>query len=67
MYRKVLQFAKSQGYETVHKLNKTWNGYTLYEPSFKRGVVSYVGLPLVILAKENEVRMSTPDESLECL
>ncbi len=67
MYEKVLRFARSQGYSSIHRLKRSWRGYEVYEPIFKKGVVSHVGLPLVILANESEVRMSSPEESLECL
>ena len=42
-----------------------WNGYEVYELEFDKK--SCVGLPLVILVKGEEVRLSTPDESLEYL
>ena len=66
MNAKVIEYAKSQGYETVKRL-KNWRGYEVYEPIALKGEVSYTGLPLVILVKGTEIRMSTPEESLEQL
>jgi len=65
--KKVLQFAKTRGYDSIRKRRKTWNGYDVYEPIYRKGVISYIGLPLVILVKENEIRLSTPQESFELL
>ncbi len=44
-----------------------WRGYDVYEPMFESEEVAFVGLPYVILVKEDEIRMSTPKESLEQL
>ena len=33
--KKVLQFAKTHGYDSIHKCRKIWNGYVVYEPLFK--------------------------------
>ncbi|CAL7909873.1 hypothetical protein [Fusobacterium necrophorum] len=60
---KIVEFAKNQGYDNV-KFLKQWNGYSCYEPYFSDGI-SFTGLPLVILVKEDEIRMSTPEESME--
>ena len=40
-----------------------WNGYEVYELDFDEEC--FVGLPLVILVKEGQVRLSTPEESFE--
>lgn len=60
----ILKFAKQQGYDNVSYIGK-WKDYEVYEPIFDYDGVSFVGLPLVVLVKENEIRMSTPKESLQ--
>lgn len=59
------KFAKSQGYETAEYLCE-WRGYKCYEPIASDGVMSYVGLPLLILEDgEGNIRMSTPAEAMQ--
>lgn len=60
----ILKFAQKQGYEQIQYLEK-WRDYDVYEPMFNYDGISYIGLPLVILVKNNEIRMSTPEESFE--
>jgi hypothetical protein len=62
----ILKFAKKQGYDEISYIGK-WRGYDVYEPMFESEEVAFVGLPYVILVKEDEIRMSTPKESLEQL
>jgi hypothetical protein len=59
----VKEFAKKQGYVDALPLGK-WHGYDAYEPVFD-GDIAYVGPPLMILAKGNEMRMSTPEEGYQ--
>lgn len=66
MRQKVIEFAISQGYETALRL-KNWKGFEVYEPIMKKDEVSFTGLPLLILVKGDEIRMSTPEEALEQL
>lgn len=66
MNERVIEFARSQGYETALRL-KNWKGFEVYEPIMKKDEVSYTGLPLLILVKGDEIRMSTPEEALEQL
>lgn len=48
------------------KYKGEWNGYEVYDPdTSKYGY--YIGMPLVILVKDKEIRMSTPKEALEFL
>ena len=61
----VLEFAKSQGYQTVKKEKEKWNGYTVYSPGYDDGFVHFVGLPYVILVKNGKARMSDLDETLK--
>lgn len=65
---KVIEFAKKNGYDGAEPCGE-WRGYEVYEPTFEDSgkELAIVGLPLVILVKGEEIRMSTPDESLERL
>ena len=47
------------------KIGEEWNGYKVYEPIYKTPV--YTGMPLVFLAKDGKVRVSTEDEALDYL
>ena len=60
----ILKFAKKQGYDEISYLGK-WKEYEVYEPMFDYDDTSFVGLPLIILVKGDEIRMSTPEESLQ--
>ena len=42
-----------------------WNGFKVYEPIYEKN--AFIGYPLVILVKDNNARISTPDESLDYL
>lgn len=42
-----------------------WKGYEVYIPQYSKNV--YIGLPLVVLVKNGEARISTSDESLDYL
>ncbi len=44
---------------------KDWNSYQVYIPQYSQK--TYVGLPLIVLVKGNEVRVSTVDESTDYL
>ena len=65
--KQVLKYAKIRGYDKVTKSDKTWNGYSIYEPGFNRKGTPMIGYPLVILVKEDKIRMSSRDESLKIL
>ena len=43
-----------------------WNGYEVYDPDTSR-YGYYIGMPLVILVKGKEIKMSTSEEALEFL
>ena len=60
----IVKFAKEQGYDNVKQL-ADWNGYEVYEPFLNTKALSIVGLPLLILVKENIIRMSTCEEAFE--
>ncbi|MEG1561971.1 MAG: hypothetical protein RR323_06170 [Raoultibacter sp.] len=61
----IIKFAKSNGYEDVSPLGE-WNGYEAFEPLyFSDGSTAITGPPLMILAKGETIRMSTPEEAYE--
>lgn len=62
----VLEFAKEQGYNSISKLCD-WGEYEVYEPLVFEDAVADVGLPLVILVKGKDVRMSTVNEAFEIM
>lgn len=63
---KIIKFANENGYSGAVYLNE-WRGYSCYEPTFDDEDVSFVGLPLIIMVKGDEIRMSTPEEAMEHL
>lgn len=62
--KQVNEFARKHGYEKAEYLKK-WKGYRCYEPIMSKGKISFSGLPLLILVKGDEIRMSTPEEAME--
>ena len=48
-----------------YKKGVDWNGYQVYIPQYKGNPC--IGLPYVVLQKGNDVRISTPDESMAYL
>ena len=48
-----------------YKQGVDWNGFKVYIPQYKGNPCS--GLPYVVLEKGEEVRLSTPEESLAYL
>ena len=48
-----------------YKKGIDWNGYNVYIPKFKGN--PKIGLPLVVLVKGNEVRLSSEKECFEYL
>lgn len=60
----IILFAKQNGYETAVKADD-WNGYECYEPVMKKNELSHIGPPLVILVKDNTIRMSTVEEAFQ--
>lgn len=64
---KILAFAKQNGYDGVEPLGK-WRDYDCYEPTFEdtsEEEPAIVGLPLIILVKGDEIRMSTEEEAYQ--
>jgi len=62
----VKEFANQQGYDDVLHIGK-WKGFDAYEPVFNGEDVSFIGVPLLILAKGGNIRMSTVEEAFEQL
>lgn len=61
----IIRFAKSNGYKGASPLGE-WNGYEAFEPLyFSDGSTAIIGPPLMILAKGETIRMSTPEEAYE--
>ena len=48
-----------------YKKGVDWNGYQVFIPQYKGSPC--IGLPYVVLQKGEEVRISTPDESMAYL
>ena len=67
MIEAIIEFAKENGYQTAAYLGE-WCGFKCYEPIMSEGEISFIGLPLLILEdKEGNIRMSTPEESMQQL
>ena len=47
------------------KVGKPYKGYTVYVPYYNKNPIT--GYPYVILVKGSEMRLSTPEESLDYL
>lgn len=62
--KEIIKFAEECGYNGATYLNE-WRGHSCYEPTFADEGTFYVGLPLIIMVKGDEIRMSTPEESLQ--
>ena len=65
--RDAIDFAEGEGYDGAKKMPYKYKGMEVYEPYFNGKGPHIVGFPLVILAKGDDARMSTQDESLEVL
>ncbi len=55
----VLKFAIENGYDGCDK-DLPWRGYEVYSPIVNE--FAYIGLPLVILVKGDDIRLSTDSE-----
>lgn len=65
--KEIVAFAKKNGYDGVLPLGK-WREYDAYEPTFDDSTEeepSFVGPPLMILVKGDEIRMSTEEEAYQ--
>lgn len=59
---RINEFAVKQGFERAEYL-KEWQDYSCYEP-INDDEASCMGLPLLILVKGDEIRMSTTEEAM---
>lgn len=48
-----------------YTVGKDYKGYKVFIPQYKGNIC--LGLPLVVLQNENEVRISTPEESIDII
>lgn len=64
--KKIIKFAEESGY-TGAIYHGEWHGYSCYEPTFADEGTFFVGLPLFIMVKDDEIRMSTPEEAMKRL
>jgi hypothetical protein len=67
--QKIIAFARSKGYDGAMYSGK-WNGYEVYEPTVKGSTEedpAIIGVPLIILVKGEDIRLSTVDEAFEYL
>ena len=65
----VLAFAKKRGYNNIIRLSN-WEGYEVYEPVREVNQIkteNIVGFPPLILISNNQIRMSTLDETYNFL
>ena len=63
MIDKVIEYAKSKGYNDIRQL-ESWKGYEIYEPILLHED-AIIGIPFVIMVKGNNIRMSTINETFE--
>lgn len=59
----ILEFAKAYDYENIRDMNMHYKNYEVYEPCFALDKIAYVGLPLFILVRGDDIRMSTRKEA----
>lgn len=66
---KIEAFARKKGYDGARYVGQ-WRGYSVYEPTIKGATEespAIVGIPLIILVKGENIRLSTEDEAFEYL
>lgn len=61
--KKIKKFAIDNGYDDVEFLGR-WEGFEVYYPFFNDDESHIIGLPLKILVKDDDIRISEPDESM---
>lgn len=67
---KIQEFANSCGYDFAEKTDLIWNGYEVYrlrDNDREKGVTYYRGYPYFLLIRNNEIKKTTPKQSLEIL
>jgi len=62
----VVEFAKENGYDNAKYLGE-WNTYTVFEPIFNDKEDHFIGYPLSILVKDNNIRFTTEKECFDVL
>lgn len=65
--KKILEFAKKQGYDSIEPLGK-WKEFDCYEPTINETSEknpAIVGPPLIILVQGDKIRMSTVEEAFQ--
>ena len=62
----VIEFAKENGYDNAKYLGE-WNAFIVFEPIFNDKEEHYIGYPLSILVKDNNIRFTTEKECFEVL
>lgn len=60
----IKEFAKQQGYDDALSIGK-WKDFDVYEPIFSGEDTSIIGVPFMILVKDDNIRMSTIEEAFE--
>ena len=66
--KEILEFANKQGliHNYAEYLGK-WKDYDVYELAISKVIYNYVGIPQYALMKENKIRISEPEETMEIL
>lgn len=64
--KKIKKFAIENGYDNVEFIGK-WKKFEVYDPFFEDEETHAIGLPYKVLIENDEIRMSTPVESMELL
>lgn len=59
----ILEFAKKQGYTDVEPLG-TWRGYDVYDLIYEQED-SCIGWPLMAMVKNDTIRLSTLEETMQ--
>lgn len=62
----IQEFAKTNGYDEAKHIGD-WKGYKVFNPIIKTDTPLYIGYPLKILKKGQELRLSTIKESFELM
>ena len=64
--QEVVALAKKHGYDTAEYWT-SWKGYDVYSPDFTDDEIHCIGLPQVILVKNNKARMTKGEEGLNII
>ncbi|MBO6258148.1 MAG: hypothetical protein J6M93_02265 [Succinivibrio sp.] len=61
-HEKIVEFVRAQGYSNVSAEGVKWRNYEVYEPKVSL-MKAKLGLPQMVLVKEDKIRLSTPEEA----